>query len=210
MVKTNSRPSFDTDEAIETRKRQQRADALWDQCGVPERHKLLSHDEAVKHDKFMEAYWKGLGIVKAGETVLILGDRGNGKTQCGVAFIQTCCDGLKCSQYIRCRGIGMKLREAFKPNAVISETQAVENFVRPWLLVIDECQERMESDFEYRSLNMILDMRYGALKPTVLIANCNAKQFAELLGSSIIDRVKEGGGMLLFDWPSFRGKQAEG
>ena len=195
-----------TDEEIETRRRNRQAAALWEQCGIGERHRRMDVAELKKHAKFTEKFMLAENIVNEGGIVLVFGDRGSGKTQLGVELVRSACQQLKGSRYIHCRQIGMKLREAFKNNATITEAQAVENFARPKLLVIDECQERMESDFEYRSLTLILDLRYADLKSTVLIGNCNEQQYIEFLGSSIIDRAKEGGGSLCFDWKSFRGQ----
>jgi len=170
---------------------------------------MNNNETMLKHNKFNIAYQKSLSVVKKNNTVLLLGDRGNGKTQCGIEIIRSICfNDLRFCRYIRCREIGMKLREAFGDKSSLTEIQAMEQFVLPYLLVIDECQERMESDFEVRSLTLIIDKRYGECKPSVLIANCNEKDFRSLLGPSIVDRAKEGGGAVVFDWPSFRGKNA--
>ncbi len=182
-------------------------DRLWESSGVSKRHKMNTSEVVLAHSKFKVAYEKSLIVIRGGGTVLLLGDRGNGKTQCGVELIRTISfEDLRSCRYIRCREIGMKLREAFGGKSSLTEMAAMEQFVRPYLLVIDECQERMESDFEVRSLTLIIDKRYGECKPSVLVANCSEKNFIDLLGPSIVDRVKEGGGAVVFDWPSFRGK----
>jgi len=190
----------------EDQAKQLEGDRFWESSGVSKRHMICDTKIIMQHKKFSISYSKALAVIHVGGTVLLLGDRGNGKTQCGVELIRSLCfNDLRSCRYIRCREIGMKLREAFGGKSNLTEMAAMEQFVRPYLLVIDECQERMESDFEVRSLTLIIDKRYGECKPSVLIANCSEKNFTSLLGPSIIDRAKEGGGAVLFDWPSFRG-----
>lgn len=147
-----------------------------------------------------------------------LGDRGNGKTQMGIALIKHVIRTEKIDidsaqwgkppmigLYVRAREIGMMLRECYKQTSTLTEKQAVDQFCHPKILVIDECQERPDSDFEQKSLTLILDKRYGAMKPTVMIANCDDAAFRKVIGASAVDRLRENGGILPFDWPSFRG-----
>jgi hypothetical protein len=62
--------------------------------------------------------------------------------------------------------------------------------------VIDECQERGETDWENRLLTYIVDKRYAQLRDTVLISNQTKDQFCKSMGSSIISRMQETGGSL--------------
>lgn len=99
----------------------------------------------------------------------------------------------------------MAIKMAYGLNAQITERDAVVSLTMPHLLVIDECQESSDSPWAAQTLTYVLDKRYGLMKPTVLIANCLKPQFVKLAGSSITDRIKESGGFLMFNWPSFRG-----
>lgn len=177
---------------------------LWEQSGVDARHAPLRLDEFMEHEKWADALKRARRIVERNAMLVLLGDRGNGKTQLAVELIRQTCNNLKSAVYVRSREIGMCMRRAYGSDASITEIAAVDRFVAPHLLVIDECQERPDSDWEIRTLTLLLDKRYGAMKPTVMIANCTDEQFKDLMGSSIVDRLKEGGGRIMFDWPSFR------
>ena len=181
---------------------------LWDKSGVELRHRQQKFGDLLNHARWASALKRAGKIVASGGMAVLLGGRGNGKTQCGVELIRNEVMRAKVGEsrtfrYIRSREIGMALREAY--NGVnITERQSIGVFVKPHPLVIDEAQERGDKDWEIRSLTLILDKRYGAMKPTVLIANCTPQQFTKLMGGSVTDRIKEGGEIILFDWPSFR------
>ena len=46
------------------------------------------------------------------------------------------------------------------------------------LLIIDEVQERAESGFENRLLTHLIDARYAAMRPTIIIANLAKRELA--------------------------------
>lgn len=79
------------------------------------------------------------------------------------------------------------------------------NFKRVPLLVIDEVQVRSDTTWEDNTLTNIVDARYGARLPTILITNVQSSQLTQTLGASIVSRVMEGGTVVELDWPSFRG-----
>lgn len=184
-----------------------RADC-WEQLGADERHRARRPWELVSHQGWCQAVLKTASVVGTGGIVALLGARGNGKTQATIEIARECSRQLLPCLYIRSREIGMALREAYD-NIGLTEREAVERFVRPFLLIVDECQERPDKDWETRSHTLILDKRYGALRPTILIANSTKGQFVKLMGTSVADRIMEGGGAITFDWPSFRGQDKE-
>lgn len=178
---------------------------LWAESGVPTRHATRDQAQMRSHARFAEECRVSSGVVDAGGIIVFLGDRGNGKTQCGVELIRRACRRGESALYLRSREIGMRLREAYDDGSQLTEREAVDLLVRPHLLVVDECQERPDRDWEIRSFNLIIDKRYGEGRPTVLIANTTEPQFRALMGGAILDRIKEdGGGARVFDWPSFR------
>ncbi len=177
---------------------------LWQEAKVDNRHADRKLADLLKHEAWAKQWYDYQSVIGGYGIRLFLGDRGNGKTQMAVEMIRLNCRAGKSAMYLRCREIGMKLREAFKDKNPLTEEQAINIFIKPHLLVIDECQERMETDFERRSLTLILDKRYGKLRPTILIANCRASAMLKLLGPSTFDRIGECGGVVKFTWPSLR------
>jgi DNA replication protein DnaC len=82
--------------------------------------------------------------------------------------------------------------------------QTLNRFVQYPLLVIDEIQERGETEFEDRMLTHIIDKRYASMRPTLIIGNLKAEEMAMSLGRSIIDRIRETGRVVVADGKSYR------
>ena len=87
-----------------------------------------------------------------------------------------------------------------------SEKEVVLDFTEAALLVIDEVQERGETQYEDRQLTAIIDARYAADMPTILISNYSWEKLASTLSPAVIDRIEENGAKLAFTWESFRRK----
>jgi len=56
-----------------------------------------------------------------------------------------------------------------------------------------------------RSEQVHIDKRYGSMRATLLIGNIRENELVAALGPSIIDRSRDGGGIIFCDWPSLRG-----
>jgi DNA replication protein DnaC len=87
-----------------------------------------------------------------------------------------------------------------------SEKEVVSDYTEAALLVIDEVQERGETQYEDRQLTAIIDARYAADMPTILISNYTWERLASTLSPAVIDRIEENGAKLAFTWESFRKK----
>lgn len=89
-------------------------------------------------------------------------------------------------------------------NSLSSEQQAIDRYVRPKILVIDEIGMQYGSPTEKQFLTEIINDRYNMNSPTILAGNLTSKEIKELLGDRIYDRFCEGGKSLVFNWPSYR------
>lgn len=177
----------------------------WEESGVPARHGKRTKDELLGSPEWLACMTTAMACVVKNGVVLLAGDRGNGKTQAGVECIRAICREAKPALYIKRRHLGMALREAYRDGARQTERDALRQFARPRLLVIDECHEVPEKEFERMALTDVVDTRYAdGGKPTVLIANCNQHAIRDLFGDSIVDRTAEGGGLVWFGFKSFR------
>jgi len=88
----------------------------------------------------------------------------------------------------------------------VSEDEAIAFFVAPDLLVLDEIGVQYGSETEKNILFEIVNERYEAMKPTILISNLAMTTLTEYAGERVIDRMKENGGKcIVFDWKSRRG-----
>lgn len=162
------------------------------------RHEGKTFEDLSIHKGWRKKYEEAKEIINAGGMIVFVGDRGSGKTQCAVELIKKYCHELKPCLYIRARGVGIKLRQAYDKASGISEIEAVEYFTRPWLLAVDEIQEGLGTDFEAKNFNYIVDTRYANMQPTIFIANILPNEVPTALGPSIYDRMREGGKVLIF------------
>lgn len=158
--------------------------------------------------------------VAKGGIIALLGGRGPGKTQMAAEIArggEWCCDkteffrgdGLvtitnKTALYRRAMDIFLDLREAAKNHVKSSEKEVLAKLANVGLLVIDEFQERGESDWENRVMKNLLDKRYSSGRPTIIIANLKRGDMGNALGDSIKDRIRENGTVIEFNWASYR------
>jgi len=142
--------------------------------------------------------------IKRGGILALVGRRGAGKTQMAAELVR---DHQRArGRYTTAMELFLRLRASFRKDSTESEREIVRALSRCPVLVIDEAQERGGSEWEDRILTHIIDNRYGAQKPTILIANLTAAEMAAQLGPSICDRIKDAGGMLEFSNESWRGR----
>lgn len=180
--------------------------ARWEKSGVPRRHRdTLSSAKFFEDENCRKAFEKALLAVDSGECVILLGDRGNGKTQCAVELLRHAVKSGMSVRYTRCREMVMEIREGFGANAKTTERKLLNSYAVPGVLVIDECQEKFDTDYAMRTMTMLLDKRYGDKKSTILVANQKPDKLGEILSDSVLDRLNEGLGYIQFTWPSFRG-----
>jgi DNA replication protein DnaC len=174
-------------------------------------------------DKWFSAYQSAIPIIASGGIVAMVGQRGPGKTQMAAEIARngewtddepTYIPGYggagitkhtKTALYRRAMDIFLDLRDAAKNHVQSSEKQVLAKLAAVGLLVIDEFQERGESDWENKVMKNLIDKRYAACRPTIIIANLTRRELFESLGSSIVDRARENGKSIEFDWPSYRG-----
>lgn len=169
-------------------------------------------------ERWLAEFSKAMALVESGGLVIFHGTRGTGKSrmayevartaklpkplfpgQAGTSFRKS-----RPAIYSTAMMIFLKLRGAMRKNSEKSELEIVEDFAGAALLVIDEVQERGDSPFEDRTLTSIVDLRYSAGRPTIIIGNLSRKEFSETLSPSIMDRIRENGGGIDFNWSSYR------
>jgi len=172
------------------------------------------YDEELTHDEWFAMFERARSVVERGGNVLLCGTRGGGKTRMACELAQRAAIPRGKSKPKRifktAMRIFLEIRATYRRDSAITELEVMDNLATCRLLVIDEVQERAESDFEAQKLTAIIDDRYRHKMPTILIANLTPQAFQATLGPSICDRCNEDGGLLEFTWPSFRNAQRVG
>lgn len=188
--------------------------SIYGRSYVPKRHcQFITSDSESKQ---WSEFYAATKLFNPGYILALVGGRGNGKTQLAVCIVRRMCVAMSQLQtenerelaapiYASAMDIFLSIRDAIRTN--LSEKKAIESYIRPPLLVIDECQERGETAFEDRTLSYIIDKRYAAVRETILIANQTQGEFEKSMGSSVVSRINETGGIKVFDWKSFRKKE---
>jgi DNA replication protein DnaC len=114
--------------------------------------------------------------------------------------------------YSTARDFFRELKESWNPPADgkihHTETQVIDKYVDPCLLVLDEASVRSESKWEDDQLTELIDRRCYRGRSTLLLSNLSREAFAKALGPSIVSRIHEFGDCVECNWPSFREKQA--
>ena len=90
----------------------------------------------------------------------------------------------------------------------VTEDQVLRYFVTPDLLVIDEVGVQFGTATEQLYLTEVINDRYEAMKPMILLSNLTLKQVEDTLGVRSMERFKENGGrVLVLNWASYRGRK---
>jgi DNA replication protein DnaC len=153
-------------------------------------------------DQWQLSYAKVLAAANGGGISVLVGNRGTGKTQLAAEVVRERFHNS--ARYTTAMGLFLRLRASYRASKGESEKDIVDELSNAPLLILDEIQERGESEWEDRILTHLLDRRYSAIKPTILIANLRPEQIAAHLGPSIVDRTLETGGIIEIKGPSHR------
>lgn len=148
--------------------------------------------------------WTTLGS-KLGTSILMVGKPGTGKTHLALA---TANHVIKHHQesalYTTVYRMVRTIKDTWRGGDT-SERSAVNSFVEPALLVLDEVGVQWGSEAEQIILFEVLNRRYEERRPTILISNLDLKGVEDVLGERVVDRIfEDGGAVLAFNWPSYR------
>lgn len=131
------------------------------------------------------------------------GDRGTGKTCMATWWALKKGRGM----YVKAMDLYDLIRQTMFSKAGRYDERDTRKLIQHYrdadYLVIDECHEAAGSDFEQRTLVNLIDWRYDAMKPTVLIGNLTEESLIATLGPSITRRINETGGFVGCNWSPY-------
>lgn len=137
--------------------------------------------------------------------LIFSGGVGTGKTSlvCGIgqAIISKYAAGVR---YTRFADMTRHVMERFGDRNY-PQSEAIERFASVPLLIIDEIGVDLGTKFVKQTLIEIIDKRYGRNLPTFLISNLTVSELVNATDLRVIDRLRENGTVLSFDWESYRG-----
>lgn len=150
-------------------------------------------------------------ILKSGRCMVLIGKPGTGKTHLGAGMANELLHNTSRTAVYRTVGaILQAIRSTYDKHSERSEAEILSSLIDPDLLVLDEVgvSKEQPSDFELTTLFAIINGRYEQERPTVVISNLEASQLPAAMGDRCVDRLREGGMIVVpFDWESQRGKE---
>jgi len=185
------------------------------EAGVPKRFSGYSLEDfepptasAKKVSAFMYKFSEDFHAhYEAGRSIVMAGRTGTGKTMlaCATGLHIAIEHGRSC-RYTTAYHIVRDIKDTYGGEG--SEKEIVRGFVSPDLLIVDEVGVQYGTDAERLLMFEVLNGRYEAMKPTIVISNLELKGIGDYLGDRVMDRLRENGGaVLVFDWGSHRVKK---
>lgn len=192
----------------EARVRAVRIDALRRMTGVPERYRGASFASLdalppVLRDRYHEKTLDLRTLIEKPGIVVLLGNKGTGKTHMACALVNFLCDQERYAFYAEATDYFLALDDAIYARTSVLAVE--KRYVMPEMLVLDAMEERADTPAKDRMLVRLINKRYAAEKSTVLITNETEEQFTQRIGESVTDRILDGGCKVTCDWASLRG-----
>lgn len=127
---------------------------------------------------------------------------GTGKTHLACALVRECAP--RAVLYASVSDLIRRLRETWRPNAECSERSLLTSLAEADLLVADEIGVQHGTDAERLHIFEVMDARYRAMRPTVLLSNEPLREVREYVGERVFDRLRETSRVVTFNWESAR------
>lgn len=138
-------------------------------------------------------------------SLILCGAPGTGKTHLTCAVIQHCFDAGRSVRKVNVLQIVRDIKATWRKGSDCDEEEIISHYAQRDLLVLDEIGVQFGSDTERMFIFEIINRRYDAILPTVLISNLDIESLRTEIGERVIDRLREDGGKLLtFTGQSFR------
>ena len=143
-----------------------------------------------------------------GASLVLTGAPGTGKTHlaCAIAseIMQT---HLAATLFMTVSAMLRSIKSTYRKDSERTEQEAISALNQPDLLILDEVGVQVGSEHEKLLMFEVLNERYQQMRPTILISNLAVDELEEFLGHRVMDRYRECGSVLAFDWQSHRGQR---
>jgi len=143
--------------------------------------------------------------LEKGRCLVLVGRSGTGKTHLACAMAMALAEAGRAVRFCTVYKMLDEIKHrAFHAGA--SEHDEVARYGRYDLLILDEVGAQVGSDWERATLFKIINNRYEACLPTIMISNLPKEGFVQYVGDRVFDRMQENGGVTVpFEWDSCRG-----
>lgn len=141
-----------------------------------------------------------------GRSLILSGSPGAGKTHLATAIMLHVIQELAiATRFMTTAQMLREIKSSYSPNFARSEAEIIAEICAYDLLVLDEVGVQIGSEHEKMLMFEILNDRYQNLKSTILISNLSMDELEEFMGERVMDRYRECGAVIPFNWASARG-----
>ncbi len=160
-----------------------------------------------KAKAFAENFPKAMEL---GASFVFCGKPGTGKTHLACAIGNHVMKAFGNSvSFVTVFEVAQRVKSTYGDNTK-SESDVMRSFAQVDLLILDEVGVQFGTKFEEVIITDIINRRYSDMRPTIILSNLTSDELSEYLGVRVVDRMFEGGGgVLAFDWDSYRSKVAK-
>lgn len=142
---------------------------------------------------------------RVGRSLILTGNIGTGKTHLATAIVRTVVADGAGALIIPAGDIIAIARASMVPGSGYTDRDVILHLGGLDLLVIDEVGAQKGSEYELGLLHSVVDRRYQAMLPTILVSNLDPASLTKFIGERAIDRLRQGGGKAVgFTWASLR------
>ena len=210
--KAQAKRAAETQQAAE---RQRKLDWLLGNSGIPARFADRSFDiyrAEEQGQKIALAVCKGFAEkwperLQKGASLVLTGGPGTGKTHLACAIANAVMqDHLATVAFGTVAAFLRHVKSTYAKDSQRSEQDAIDDLLEPDLLILDEVGVQVGSEHEKLLMFEVLNSRYQDLRPSILISNLDIAEMETFLGHRVMDRYRECGSVLGFDWQSHRGR----
>lgn len=143
-----------------------------------------------------------------GVCMVLRGNVGTGKNHLACAIARQISTQGYSSILLTVSEIIQRIRATWDRQSPETEKEIIERFADENLLILDEVGRQYGSEAERITLFQVIDARYRAMRPTIIISNLLPTEISGYLGGAAYDRLRENDGILVnFDWESHRGRR---
>jgi DNA replication protein DnaC len=147
--------------------------------------------------------------LEAGGSLVLTGGPGTGKTHLACAIASAAIrEHLASVWFGTVTQLLRHVKDTYRKDSERSEQEAIADLIVPDMLIVDEVGVQTGSDHEKMLMFEVLNERYQQLRPTILISNLNGADLEAYIGQRVMDRFRECGDIIAFEWASHRGKRA--
>lgn len=171
---------------------------------------VVTSDEQRAALSYLRAYADGFDSVMAtGRCLTLVGNTGTGKTHLACAVANSVVKQGYSALFRTVQEVIRHVRSSWRQSGR-SEDDAIAELVMPDLLILDEVGVQYGKESELVTLFDVMNARYSARKPCIVISNLPVDELHQFLGDRVMDRLREGNGSAIaFDWESARKQRGD-